>query len=499
MARHEQTHIQQVVESVRRRQQQQWFWKCVSLSSLFFAAIACFIAILRIPLGDQISSFWVVLPLVIGPALGAFHALVQPRATAQAASTIDRAQGLKDRTQTALSFSANSNADTLQKLQIEDAEKHLSAIDPNRVTPNTTPRTLPYAIGFSVLSLALLAITSTPPPVMAAAETNPTLNAIASQLDADFEKLKELQKEEPSEELEKLLKELEVQLEAFKLPGMDPKDAMAKLSEMESALQETQKQLTEPGVEAQLMEIGEALSLSQEMSAAGDAMSKGDMEKAEAELAKLEMPELDLKTEKAIAEKLEAVAKQSESSNSQKKKSLASAVSQIRESMANGDRSEFKEGMKGLAGECKSQGKKKKLRDLLRKQCQSLGECKSECEGACEKPGNQVKPGGSKPGSGASGNEAGDTTAKLKTDKKMDIQGQDSGQGETEFETEQAPEQEQQAVRNYQQSVEQYEALNESVLDSESIPLGQRQTIRKYFESIRPTHEETDAVLEKTE
>ena len=62
---------------------------------------------------------------------------------------------------------------------------------------------------------------------------------------------------------------------------------------MEASLQEMQKQLNDPGTEAQVQEIGEALSLADATAAAGQAMSKGDLEKAAAELAKMEMPELD--------------------------------------------------------------------------------------------------------------------------------------------------------------------------------------------------------------
>jgi hypothetical protein len=59
-------------------------------------------------------------------------------------------------------------------------------------------------------------------------------------------------------------------------------------------------------------------------------------------------------------------------------------------------------------------------------------------------------------------------------------------------------EQEQEAVRQYRQNSEKYEALSESVLESESIPLGYRQTIRRYFEMIRPQGAESDPENAKT-
>ena len=109
------------------------------------------------------------------------------------------------------------------------------------------------------------------------------------------------------------------------------------------------------------------------------------------------------------------------------------------------------------------------------------------------------KPGGKKAGKGSGGNPQGDKTARNKTQKDMKLTGTDSGQGDSETENETAPEQTQEAVRQYQQNADKYEALSESALESESIPLGHRQTIRKYFELIRPTGSEMDAVNEKSE
>ena len=109
------------------------------------------------------------------------------------------------------------------------------------------------------------------------------------------------------------------------------------------------------------------------------------------------------------------------------------------------------------------------------------------------------KKGGNKAGFAASGNEAGDKTAKLKTQPQMNLKGQESSLGDVDIETEESDEQQQAAVRAYREKAEEYEALSESVLESEWIPLGHRQTIRKYFEMIRPNGTETDAVNENTD
>ena len=93
----------------------------------------------------------------------------------------------------------------------------------------------------------------------------------------------------------------------------------------------------------------------------------------------------------------------------------------------------------------------------------------------------------------------GDKTGKQKTGSDMNLKGQDSGTGDSDVETEKGPEQEQEAVRQYRQNADKYEAMSESVLESESIPLGHRQTIRRYFEMIRPSTGETDAVNTQTD
>ncbi len=217
---------------------------------------------------------------------------------------------------------------------------------------------------------------------------------------------------------------------------------------MEAALKELQQQLEQNGNESQLEKIGEALSLSEEMAAAGQAMAKGDMDKAAEELTKLEMPKLDLKTEKAITEKLKQIGDNSNGNSPSKKTQLKESTEQISEGLSNGNKRKFQDGMQGLASECKSQGNKKKLVDLLRKQCQCLSECKSQCESECRNQADAVKPGGKKAGTAKSGNSPGDKTVKLKTNPKMDIKGQDSGQGDTDVETEDAGMQTQQASAN---------------------------------------------------
>lgn len=489
--------VQQRVQAVQVRQQRQWLWECASTGVLAGGIAGCLMAMARLLSQGAFSWIWVVLAVTIPAITGVVVALVRSRSMLCAARLIDTQCNLKDRTQTALQFLHASNSDPLRRLQIEDAESHLMAVDPKKVTPITAPRSWRIGVIMSFVAVLLGLLTSRPEPLMASDVSNTVVTEQASRASDGLEELEEFQKEQNDPELDKLLKEMNEQLKTLTEPGMDPKEALAKLSEMEAALQEMQQQLSDPVTEAQMQEIGEALSLAEATAAAGQAMSKGEMEKAADELAKLEMPELDRKTEKAMTEKLEQAQKNA-GDGSKKKADLKNALEKMAQGLSSGNRSKFQDGSKGLASECKKQGQKKKLSDLLKKQCQCLSECKSECEGECRNQAQGNKKGGNKAGKGTAGNPEGEKTAKNKTGQEMKLTGQDSGTGEVETETTSNPEQEQEAVRQYRENAGKYEALSESALESESIPLGHRQTIRRYFEMIRPQGSETDAVNDKT-
>ena len=192
------------------------------------------------------------------------------------------------------------------------------------------------------------------------------------------------------------------------------------------------------------------------------------------------------------------MAELAENENGQAGKKVREAIKKICEGMQGGKRFKFREGCEGLAGECKKQGRRKKLKNLLQKQCRCLGDCKGKCECECSSDAICNSKSGSNWGLASSGNQPGDKTAQMKTGPKMDIKGQESESGDINVETIKSAEQNQDAVRDYRKQAKKYEQLSESVLSEEAIPLGHRQTIRRYFEMIRPSGEETDAVQAET-
>jgi hypothetical protein len=487
--------LQERLAAIHRRQQWQWSGQCFAWGLAAGGLVGTLAGVVRI-LRPELSAAAVWAPVAAGPVLGLVWSWIRPAPLREAAVAADRQFGLKDRVTTAWTFLTKGVSATVwQSLQIADAETHLAGVDPCVAAPYRAPRSLPAGLLLTVTALVLAVVTTVTPPVVAAPVADDVVSAQAVRVSDELKELEQFNAEEPDEELEQLLKELAKALDEMKEPGVDPKEALAKLSEMEASLQSMQEQLASPQTEAQLKATGDALALAQSMQAAGQALSEGKLDEAAEQLQKLELPELERQTEKAVTEKLEQLAK---NSGDGMQRQLQEALQNLAAGLSQGNSSKFKDGAQGLAGECKSQSRRKKLSDLLRKQCQCLGECKSECESQCNKTGMGKGKGGKNWGLGASGNEPGDATAKLKSPNQMNITGQESNQGDVDVETTHTPEARQEAVRQYREKVDKYQQLSESVLDAEPIPLGHRQTIRRYFELIRPDAAEADAVNAQT-
>ena len=483
------------VEAVRQRQQRQWMWQCTSTGLVFGGLAGCVLAIARVISDGTVPLLWIALAVIAGPVLGCLWSMIKARRTAAAASRIDQSCNLKDRIGTAMSFSEKKQSDVLHQLQIEDANEKAATVDAERVAPIKTPKSWLPGLGLAIVALVMGVVATPEKTAIAAPVINSVVAGQALKVEESLEELKEFNKEERDEEVEEIIKELSARIAELREAGVDPKEALAKFSEMEAALLQKQEQIQTNSIEQKLQAVGEALALALPMQAAGEAMASGHLEKAAKALEEMEMPELDRKTEKAVQEKLSEL---SENDDGRAGKKMREAIKKMSEGLGGGKRNKFCEGCEGLAGECKKQGRRKRLRDLLKKQCRCLSDCKSECE--CECAGGSGKgKGGSNWGLGKSDNEPGDKTAKLRTGPQMDIKGQESDSGDIDVETIESAEQKQEAVRKYRKQAKKYEQISESVLSEEAIPLGHRQTIRRYFEMIRPSGDETDAVKAATE
>ena len=376
--------LQQQIAAVQARQQRQWTWQCVTTGLLVSGSLACLAGAARLLSEGAFGWQWIAAVGMSGPVIGVAYAYMTSRSMRDAATAIDRSCNLKERTETALQFQQSASSldpSPLQRLQLADAESHAERVNPEIVIPPQRLRAWPIAVSLVAAALVLMFWSGPRAATTASEVRNDVVQRQASRVEEALDELKAVQKERNDPDLDNLVKELEVVIEQMKAAGMDPKEALAKLSEMEASLQEMQQKLEDPQAAAELQQVGQALALSEAMAMAGQALSKGELEKAADELQKLEMPELDRKTEKAITEQLDKLNQNNGEGSA--KKSVQEAASQISDALSKGNRGKFSDGMKGLAGEARKQGQRKKLSNLLRKQCQCLSECKSECESEC--------------------------------------------------------------------------------------------------------------------
>ena len=488
--------IRESVKAIHHRQQRQWMWQSLSRGLVISGVIGCLLGIARIAYPSAFSIPLIIGSVAAGPILGLIYSMICRCKMQQAAATIDQSCGLKDRVGTAIDFIDKKANSPIHQLQINDAESRIASMKPKVVAPIAAPRSWSVGLGLAGLALLIGILSGPPKEVAASAVVNNVVSSQASRVEQSLVELKKFNEEDLDPEIKQLLKDLAKKVEELKQAEVDPKEALAKLSEMEAALHEQQEKLNQQDVEATLQEIGKAISLDESLTAAGTAMAESKMAEAAEELKKLDLPKLDQKTKKSIKEKLKQ-AMQNAGEGSQRQ--LKNAVTKMSEGMSAGNRSKFQDGAEGLASECKKQGRRKKLSDLLRKQCQCLCECKGECECECKNTAQSKKKGGSGWGLASSGNDPGDKTGKLRTGPQMQIKGKESNSGDVDVETIKSEEQQQQAARQYRKQSDKYEQMAESVLSSEPIPLGHRQTIRRYFEMIRPQGNETSQVIEATE
>lgn len=409
-----------------------------------------------------------------------------------AARAVDGHYELKDRTETALAFlrhQESGKADELQELQLADAVHHLQHVEAKQVVPVLLPSSFRWAMGTTALAVALLCW-PTGRSEVSAGPSRP-LDAIVAEAEIVEEDLQELLEQLPEEhdpEIDTLVKELLAKAEEMKEPGVDVREALAKLSEMQSALQAMAAEFNVGATDEQMKAVGEALQSAEALQQAGKALQEGQYEKAAEELAKLDNPKLDRKESRAVSDKLK---KASESSGQQGMKKLSEAAKEAAEGLDKDNPSQCKSGLCKL-GECaKKQGNCKKIGDMLKKQCDKLGECKSNCQGNCQ--GNKLanKP-SLKAGKGTNSDVQGDRTDLAANRNEEKIQGLKGEQGDSDVETLTTPEANEQAQRGLKDVYQKYRKLSDAVLESEDIPLGHRQTIRRYFEAIRPNREDAN-------
>jgi hypothetical protein len=476
---------------VRQRQQ-----RLFTLQALSVGLLAGALGGLSLGLGRSLGAWHVSLGLALavllgGPIIGLLAGLLRRRSWQGAAAAVDTHYQLKDRTVTALAFLAKPSDNVLYQLQIDDAAQHLANVQPGRVLPLRLPRALGLGAVLAVAAIALL-VWPTGPQVAEAGPPAP-LAAVVAEAERIEERWKEFEEQarnDENKELEKLAQEIREKVEEMKQPGVDEREALAKLSEMQAAITAQQAQYNVGLVDGQLQALGEAMSAAQALDSAGKALQEAKYEKAAKELEALDDPPIDRKEGQALEEKLKQVAQgMGEVGLGQ----ISAAVSEMAEGVKGG-KGKMQKGAREVAKQVSKHGKLKKLNDLLEGELAKLTEGKANCQRNSfvkgKHPEKSLSPSESF-GMGTSGNVQGEKTNMLANRNLQEITGT-PGEGPSDVETTHSAEGRQRAGRVTKDVYGKYKRMSEAVLDSEPIPLGHRQTIRRYFELIRPQNAETE-------
>jgi hypothetical protein len=495
-----------VLRPLRTRQQLLFALRCAALGLIASAVVGLVVGVFRLAWGLEFGTASRVGLLAAGPVLGLLVGLLWQRSWRGAAAAVDEHYRLKDRTVTALAFAHQPSHTDLQTLQFTDAMDHLKTIEPKAVAPRVAPRSWPLALAASVAAAVVLTWPLTAPQAEAGPAPTPEhikaivqeqkdrLTALDKKLSETANDLDDDKADEEKKGLKELLEKLMEKVEELNQPGVDEKEVLAKLSEMQAEVQALANQLSIAAMDGQLSSLGTALAASSAFEGAGKALQDGKLEKAAKELEKLDDVKLTPKETKALEEKLKQLAKQMGDAG---QGSLGDAVAELADSLKGGN-GKVGNATRNLAKKINNAVKRRKVNDLLLAQIEDLKECKCECQnngGARIRMPQKSDSPSSNWGRAISGNVDGEKTklASKRTDQQ--VTGTPGGEGDSEVETTATPEARQQASRAYQEKYEKFKKESDAVLDAEPIPLGHRQMVKKYFELIRPAN--TDPVGDK--
>jgi hypothetical protein len=489
--------IYAALKPVRVRQQTLFALRCAVLGLGIAAVVGLALGAARLLFGLELPAGARVAVLAAGPLLGLLAGLLLRRNWHGAGAAVDGHYGLKDRAVTALAFAEQPTPTDLQVLQMTDAMDHLGRVEPKAVVPLKTPKALPFALIATVAAAVMLAWPLAQPQVEAgpapvpehiaaiAAEQKEKLLTLEKQLAETTQDMDDEKSADDKKGLQELLEKLMEKVEELNQPGTDEKEALAKLSEMQAAMQALANQLNIAAMDGELSSLGTALAASAAFEGAGKALQDGKLEKAAKELEKIDDIKLTPKEAKALEEKLKQLSKRMGDAG---QGSLSDAVAELADSIKGG-KGKVGKATKGLAKKINNAVKRRKVNDLLLAEVEDLKASKCDCNGGARVRVKQKSDSPSSTwGRAASGNIDGEKTKLNSKRTDQQLTGTPGGEGDSDVETTATPEARQQASRAYKEKYQKFKKESEAVVDSEPIPLGHRQVVKKYFEMIRPSN-----------
>jgi hypothetical protein len=458
---------------------------------LFLGSVMALVFALFWRMGGDIA--WWSPPLALGVSCLVFGAIGfwLPLSLRHSAASVDAHYQLKDRSLTALEFAEDDRNDPLRKLQVADAITKLDGIDPRTVVPWQRPQWLAASLGTLLAAMAIMLWpVQKPLEASVSPETRKLLDEQARHLDETMLKdLRELADDKDEEEIQKLLKELEELVEDLRDPGVDEREALAKLSLMQQSIASAMAAFNLEQVDQAMQSLAESLESAESLQALAADLKNQDYEEAADQLEQLDPKNLSNKEKRTVAENLkklsENLAKANQGQMSESTQAMAEGLEKKNDSQCQGAACK-------LAGLCKTQSLRKSVCLCLGNQLNTLSLCKSACN---KNGGNCVSPSDSPSnnwGTGQSNKPFGELATKLdSTRQQVDLTG-NQGDGPSEREILTTTEAKQLATRSYKERYSEFKKQAEAVLESEPLPLGYRQTVKQYFENIRPTGEETE-------
>jgi hypothetical protein len=494
--------IYHALKGTRSRQQWLFALRCTAVGLAVSTIAGVALGTGRLAFGFEVSTGLRVAVMAVGPLAGFLVGLLVRRTWHDAAIAIDSHYELKDRTITALAFADRGGLTDLHSMQITDALSRLDAIEPKAVAPLAIRRSWLASLVAAIAAVVLLAwplatpeVGASPAPVpdqikAVALEQKEKLASLEKKLPETAQDLDDDKADDDKRSVKDLVQKLLEKIEELTEPGTDEMEALAKLSEMQAAVQALANELNIAALDGQLSSLGTALAASTAFEGAGKALQEGKLEKAAKELERIDEVKLTPKEAKALEEKLKQLAKKMGEAG---QGSLGDNVGELADNLKGGKGKVGKATGK-LAKKINNAVKRRKVNDLLLAELEDLKEskCNCQCNGGprLRMPQKSDSP-SSTWGRGISGNISGEKTKLASTRTDQQITGTPGGEGESEVETTATPEARQQASREYQEKYQKFKKESEAVLEGEPIPLGHRQTVKKYFELIRPSNTDT--------
>ena len=490
---------QYILKNIRRVRwrlnMQRYFQRLIQI--LFYSLLIC------VPLFiiDSLTEFnvaplvllWLIL-CVSGIAL--VLSALRPVSLHEAARTIDKVGTLKDRVVSALEFIQQPPVESrfprrdepLTELQIKDTLNHLQP--PKQVARYSIPRRTALCALMMAVLLTLSFVEFFGPSVTSdeidyslqiAEETEPLLK--------QMEEVKEEARQMGDQELAEIIKQLETKTLELAKARITPKEALAKLTEMDVMVKSKMSPKKLANMESLLKELGQKFIGSPILGNFGSALNRAEYRKAAKALdeTKEKIEKLPQEQRQNLSDDLKQAGKSLEDTDLD---ALGTDFCGASSSMEGDDLGAAKAYLSKAGGKILDFDREKIHNLLLAKLLSQCQMCKAGLCRACNALSNNTLARKSKSPSSSAGkatdpNPFGEITtidSALQLERIAGLQGE--GPSAIRM-SETSPEGQQSAV-NYKDVYTRYQELSEEALSQEHIPLGYKYYIKRYFESIRP-------------